>query len=100
MLKNFRTYQLSVTFFKECSKLQLPKYLKDQLDRASSSICLNLAEGSGKNSPKDQKRFYAISLGSLRETEAIFDLANINSKLMRGHLDHLGASLYRLITAP
>ncbi len=38
MLKNFRTYGLSIDFYKECKKMSLPSSLKDQLIRASSSV--------------------------------------------------------------
>ena len=54
--------------------MQLSGHLKDQLLRASSSIALNLAEGSGRFGIKDQKRFFHIAFGSLRECQAILDL--------------------------
>jgi|APSaa5957512622_1039677.scaffolds.fasta_scaffold103617_2 four helix bundle protein len=94
MLQNFRTYQLSVEFYRAGQKIRMPKYLKDQFDRASSSICLNLAEGSGKRTPKDQRRFYDISLGSLRECQAILEL--IGNQSLTALADHLAASTYRL----
>ena len=74
MLKNFRTYQLSVEFYREGQKIKMPCYLREQFNRASSSICLNLAEGSGKRTAADQKKYYRISLGSLRECQSILDL--------------------------
>jgi hypothetical protein len=36
---------------------------KDQLDRASTSISLNIAEGSGKFSRSDRARFFEIARG-------------------------------------
>ncbi len=47
--------------------------LKRQLQRASTSIQLNIAEGAGKHTPKESARFYAISRGSALECAAIFD---------------------------
>ncbi len=41
--------------------------LGDQIRRASTSITANLAEGSGRISPKEQLHFYEISYGSLME---------------------------------
>ena len=38
--------------------------VKDQLDRASTSIPLNIAEGNGKYAPKDRCRFFDIAHGS------------------------------------
>ncbi|MEW6055761.1 MAG: four helix bundle protein [Bdellovibrionota bacterium] len=63
--------------------------------RASLSIVLNLAEGSGKPTKPEQRRFYAIALGSLRETEALLRILNITPALFTA--DRLGGILYRLI---
>ena len=46
----------------------------DQLRRASISLVLNIAEGAGKSTPDDKKRFYSIARGSVLECAAIFDL--------------------------
>ena len=70
--------------------------LKNQLDRAASSIVLNLAEGAGRQSPKDSKRFYIIAFGSLRECQAILDLLPKESEAIEC-ADSLAAHLYRLI---
>jgi four helix bundle protein len=43
----------------------------DHLDRALSSILLNIAEGQGKESgSRDRKRFYRTALGSAKEAGA------------------------------
>ncbi|MBI1859802.1 MAG: four helix bundle protein, partial [Deltaproteobacteria bacterium] len=67
MLSDFQAFQNSKALYLACKKLKLPLFLKDQLLRASSSVALNVAEGSGKWTGKDQKRFYSIAYGSLRE---------------------------------
>ena len=46
--------------------------------RASLSVVLNIAEGSGKASMKDLSRFLDISLGSLYETLACTDTLAYN----------------------
>lgn len=48
--------------------------VKDQLDRASTSIPLNIAEGSGKFSVKDRCRYYEIARGSAVECAACLDV--------------------------
>ena len=49
--------------------------LCDQLRRAVISIPSNIAEGSGRNSQKDQAHFYSIAYGSLMETFSQLDVA-------------------------
>jgi four helix bundle protein len=47
---------------------------KDQLDRASTSIPLNIAEGNGKFSSKDRARFFEVARGSALECAACLDV--------------------------
>src|SRR5438874_2196381 len=47
---------------------------KDQLDRASTSIPLNIAEGNGKFSAKDRARFLEMARGSALECAACLDV--------------------------
>ena len=97
MLDNFRTYKLAVNFYRITVGIKLPKHLKDQLDRASSSIALNLAEGRGRSTTKDQKHFFHIAFGSTRECQAILTLLGHTDCQAWDTLDCLAASLYRLI---
>ena len=46
---------------------------KDQLDRASTSIPLNIAEGNGKFSARDRARFFEMARGSALECAACLD---------------------------
>ena len=55
-------------------------HLADQLSRASTSIVLNIAEGAGKFSKPDKRRYYLSSTGSATECAAILDV------LLRLHL--------------
>lgn len=48
--------------------------LVDQLQRASASIALNIAEGSGEFTPKEKARFYRMAKRSATECVAILDL--------------------------
>jgi four helix bundle protein len=47
---------------------------KDQLDRASTSIPLNIAEGNGKFSARDRARFFEMARGSALECAASLDV--------------------------
>ena len=51
--------------------------LEDQLRRATAAVILNLAEGDGKSSLRDQARFFEIARGSCRECRAALRLAAI-----------------------
>ncbi|MCX7778942.1 MAG: four helix bundle protein [Patescibacteria group bacterium] len=53
--------------------------LGSQIRRATISILLNLAEGSGRNSDKEFNRFLLISIGSIDEVVAALDIALDNN---------------------
>ncbi|MDF2457502.1 MAG: ribosomal protein [Cytophagaceae bacterium] len=52
----------------------LYKVITNQLKRASLSIPLNIAEGTGRSTKADRKHFYVIARGSAFECVAIFDI--------------------------
>lgn len=97
MRNNFRTYNLSVEFYRQAYALRLSSHLKEQLSRAASSIVLNLAEGAGRGTRADQGRFFQIAFGSLRECQAILDLAQDSEGQAVRLADRLAAHLYCLI---
>ncbi len=55
----------------------------DQLDRASTSIPLNIAEGTGKYTGKDKCRYYDIARGSTLECAACLDVLFIRKKISK-----------------
>ncbi len=115
-MKKLKTYQLAIKFYKNSRDLHLKEPLKDQFQRATLSIVLNIAEGSAKptagrlfqlenikiypvsqlNQPttKDRRKYYRTSLGSLRETQAILEI--INHKNLIEEANILGGYLYKL----
>ena len=98
MLEGFRTYRLSKELYGACKKVPAAHYERDQLLRAALSVVLNLAEGSAKATPKERRRFYGISLASLREVQAILDLLPRREEFALA--DRLGGGLYRLSRSP
>ena len=96
-MKNFRTYQLAVLFYRSCTSLNLKGDARDQLTRAARSIVLNLAEGRARATRKDQLRFFNIAMSSARECQAVLTLENLESEKAWYELDSLAVSLYRLI---
>lgn len=79
-MHNFRElkiWQKGIEMVKYCYKLTatLPSSEKfglvSQIQRAAVSIPLNIAEGSGKSSNKDFKRFLEMSLSSALELETL-----------------------------
>jgi len=95
-MQNFRTYQMALELKKSINGLRLKGELRDQIDRASLSVVLNLAEGSGRKG-KDRVQFFRIAMGSLKEVQACLDV--IGSPLGKT-ADRIGGSLYRLIKNP
>ena len=94
-MKKFVTYELAVTFYRAARTSNLPYFLKNQLLRASSSVALNLREGSANRSPKMRQKYYRIAFASAKECQAIFDLEP-NQKLER-QIDCICAHIYRLM---
>src|SRR5436190_516595 len=70
--------------------------VKDQLDRASTSIVLNIAEGNGKYSAKDRCRFFDTAHGSALECAAGLDILVAKGKLA-GEQVHPGKARLVLI---
>jgi four helix bundle protein len=58
---------------------QLPRgraYLADQLQRAGTSIPLNIAEGAGEFSSREKTRFYRMARRSATECAAVLDVCS------------------------
>ena len=96
-MKDFRTFESAVEFYKLTRPLKLTADLKDQLSRAASSIALNLAEGRGKRTTADQLKFFQIAMGSTRECQAVLILVGMEATPAWTVLDRLAAQIFLLI---
>ena len=73
-------------------------HLADQLARASTSIVLNIAEGSGKFSGPDKRRYYLSAVGSSTECAAILDVM-LRLRLVGADVHESGKAALDRITA-
>lgn len=55
----------------------LNRIVRDQLERASLSVVLNIAEAGGRRSRRDKARYYAIARGSATEVAALLDILEL-----------------------
>jgi len=76
--EKLRVYQEALAFASwsetvlERAKKSSPVH--DQLDRARTSILLNIAEGNGRYTAPDRCRFFDMARGSVLECAACLDL--------------------------
>ena len=75
-LDNLDVYRVSLEFQGLIATLLSSAHgeLRSQLDRAALSISMNVAEGAGRRSAADRRRFYSIARGSALECTAILDV--------------------------
>src|SRR5262245_3702247 len=52
--------------------------LRDQFERSSMSVVLNIAEGCGRRSRRDRLHFFAMAQGSAMECGAAVDLLRVH----------------------
>jgi four helix bundle protein len=84
--EKLHAYQTAIQFLAWAEENVLQKIPKansawDQLDRASTSIPLNIAEGNGKFTSPDRCRFFDNARGSALECAACLDVLVAKKKL-------------------
>jgi len=101
-------YRLSIGyvawFFEKAGDLSgIHRPARDQWLRASHSIPLNIAEGNGKTTEADRRRYFEIARGSALECAAIQDvlvvgkaLTETESQKRKIELDRMASMLSRL----
>ena len=71
--------------------------VKDQLDRASTSLPLNIAEGNGKFSDADRSRFLEIARGSAMECAACLDVLAVRKLIATERIVPAKEQLVRIV---
>jgi four helix bundle protein len=99
--ENLEVYRESIAFVAWLSSLLDGAVrvgdVKDQLDRAATSIPLNIAEGNGKYAVKDRCRFFDIAHGSALECAAGLDVLVARAKLTPEQIRPGKEHLYRIV---
>lgn len=91
--QNLTVYKNAKMFHVNCKKIilekKLDRYVVDQLGRASFSVPLNIAEGSGKFSKADRKNYFTTARASLFECVAVLDILNDEDKISDSDLERM-----------
>ena len=74
------------------------RHARDQLLRASQSIPLNIAEGNGKGTQADRRRFFEIARGSALECAAIQDVLVVGNGLTQQQNTTGKQMLHRIVS--
>ncbi len=83
--------------FRLCERLQAHRNAKEQLLRASQAIPLNIAEGNGKATEGDRRRFFEIARGSALECGTIQDVLEVCGALSSAENADAKNSLDRIV---
>jgi len=89
--EKLNVYHESLHFVAEATELldRIPKGIavSNQLDRASTAIPLNIAEGTGKFTPPDRCRYYDTARGSALESAACLDVLVVKKILSAADIE-------------
>jgi four helix bundle protein len=69
-----------------------------QLDRASTSVPLNIAEGNGKYTPPDRCRYFEIARGSALECAACLDVLVAKGRCTTDQIQDGKAILHEVVS--
>lgn len=72
-------------------------YLTDQLERAGTSIALNIAEGAGEFSTNEKSRFYGMGKRSATETAAILEISKRSNIIQEEYYRNARELLIRIV---
>jgi len=100
--EKLRVYQESLKFIVLVRDLfeRIPKRMAvyDQLDRASTSIALNIAEGKGKFTAKDRCRLFDVARSSALECAACLDVIGAKNVLNQDEIEEAKEPLMGIVS--
>jgi four helix bundle protein len=100
--EKLKVYQRSLGFIEYVNQLISSNSTKlnvfDQLDRAATSIPLNIAEGTGKYTSKDKCRYYDIARGSALECAACLDVLLKREKITKEISEEGKSTLFEIVS--
>jgi four helix bundle protein len=83
--------------YRFCEALTGHRNAKDQLLRASQAIPLNIAEGNGKGTDGDRRRYFEIARGSALECGAVQDVLQVCGAITPEENEKAKALLDRIV---
>ena len=106
--QNLEVYKKAKIFHSNSKTLlasqKFDKVVNDQFSRASFSIILNIAEGSGRFSKADRRNFFVIARSSIFECVAILDVLKDEKRIEESvfqdfliQADELSRILYAMV---
>jgi len=100
--EKLKAYQQAIRFVEWVTplinRLDKSKSVREQLDRAATSIALNIAEGNAKFSMKDRSRYLDTANGSAVECAAALDILVAQKQVMAEDV-HGGKLMLQLIVS-
>lgn len=100
--EKLNVYYESLAFVAQATDLleRVPKAMAvhNQLDRASTAIPLNIAEGTGKFTAPDRCRFYDTARGSALEWAACLDVLVVKKILKPSEIVEGKSTLVRIVS--
>ena len=88
-------WQKSISLYEQVVLLSSPIQQRDQyslgeqIRRAALSISTNIAEGTGRESPKESRYFYNVAKGSVYEVVSLLHVCKKQHYVEDGHFQNL-----------
>lgn len=101
MFENLQVYQKALNFSEQIMTMteSFPRgyyFLVDQLNRASLSIPLNIAEGNGRFTKADRKNFFIIARGSVQECVPLLEISKRKNLVAESQIIELRKELEQI----